>query len=199
MKQVRTPPDAAIFATPPAYLHDRDRQRQARPVRGRPWRDARYRPRHLSLRHLVELPGASAVFAGAGVAPGRLDAVLGISKAYTTRVGGGPFPRRLKARLGDAPARGRRGVRQRDRASAAYRMVRRGARAPRHSAQRHVGSRADQTRRPDRHRSAQDLRRLRDSRETLRRNPPVAACSTGSTRCTKSCPAGARVCKGCSR
>jgi adenylosuccinate synthase len=46
--------------------------------------------------------GASAVFGGAGVAPGKLDGVLGISKAYTTRVGGGPFPSEIKGKLGDA-------------------------------------------------------------------------------------------------
>jgi adenylosuccinate synthase len=45
--------------------------------------------------------GASAIFGGAGVAPGQLDAVLGISKAYTTRVGGGPFPTEIQGRLGD--------------------------------------------------------------------------------------------------
>ena len=33
-----------------------------------------------------------AVCAGAGVGPTRIDQVLGITKAYTTRVGGGPFP-----------------------------------------------------------------------------------------------------------
>ena len=43
---------------------------------------------------------ASAVFGGAGIGPGRLDAVLGISKAYTTRVGGGPFPSEIKGKLG---------------------------------------------------------------------------------------------------
>ncbi|MEG3640059.1 adenylosuccinate synthase [Magnetococcus sp. PR-3] len=32
---------------------------------------------------------------GSGVAPGQLDYVLGIVKAYTTRVGGGPFPTEL--------------------------------------------------------------------------------------------------------
>jgi adenylosuccinate synthase len=46
--------------------------------------------------------GASAVFGGAGVAPGRLDGVLGISKAYTTRVGGGPFPSEISGKLADA-------------------------------------------------------------------------------------------------
>ncbi len=44
---------------------------------------------------------AGAVFAGAGVPPGRLDAVLGISKAYATRVGAGPFPTEIHGRLGD--------------------------------------------------------------------------------------------------
>jgi adenylosuccinate synthase len=46
--------------------------------------------------------GASAVFGGAGLAPGGLDAVLGISKAYTTRVGGGPFPSEISGKLADA-------------------------------------------------------------------------------------------------
>ena len=43
---------------------------------------------------------AAAAYAGAGLPPGRLDAVLGISKAYTTRVGGGPFPSEIKTGLG---------------------------------------------------------------------------------------------------
>jgi len=42
---------------------------------------------------------ASAVFSGAPLAPGRLEAVLGISKAYTTRVGAGPFPSEIKGAL----------------------------------------------------------------------------------------------------
>jgi adenylosuccinate synthase len=35
---------------------------------------------------------AGAACTGAGVGPTRIDHVLGITKAYTTRVGGGPFP-----------------------------------------------------------------------------------------------------------
>jgi adenylosuccinate synthase len=46
--------------------------------------------------------GAGAIFSGAGIAPGSLDAVLGISKAYTTRVGGGPFPSEISGRLAEA-------------------------------------------------------------------------------------------------
>ncbi len=38
---------------------------------------------------------------GAGVGPTLIDAVLGISKAYTTRVGEGPFPTELKGDLGE--------------------------------------------------------------------------------------------------
>jgi adenylosuccinate synthase len=43
---------------------------------------------------------ASAAYAGSGLPPGSLDAVLGISKAYTTRVGGGPFPTEIKTAIG---------------------------------------------------------------------------------------------------
>jgi adenylosuccinate synthase len=35
---------------------------------------------------------AGGACAGAGIGPSRIDHVLGITKAYTTRVGGGPFP-----------------------------------------------------------------------------------------------------------
>ncbi len=38
---------------------------------------------------------------GSGVGPGRLDQVLGIVKAYTTRVGSGPFPTELFDEIGE--------------------------------------------------------------------------------------------------
>ena len=38
---------------------------------------------------------AGAVCTGAGIAPQQIHGVIGISKAYTTRVGGGPFPTEL--------------------------------------------------------------------------------------------------------
>ncbi len=37
---------------------------------------------------------------GAGIGPGALDYVLGITKAYTTRVGSGPFPTELTCEIG---------------------------------------------------------------------------------------------------
>jgi adenylosuccinate synthase len=43
---------------------------------------------------------AGAVCAGAGIGPTRIDRVLGITKAYTTRVGGGPFPTEETGELG---------------------------------------------------------------------------------------------------
>jgi adenylosuccinate synthase len=44
---------------------------------------------------------AGGAVAGAGVPPGRLTAVMGISKAYTTRVGEGPFPTELSDEIGE--------------------------------------------------------------------------------------------------
>ena len=43
---------------------------------------------------------AGAASAGAGVGPRQLDYVLGITKAYTTRVGSGPFPTELVDEIG---------------------------------------------------------------------------------------------------
>jgi len=43
---------------------------------------------------------AGAASAGAGVGPQMLDYVLGIAKAYTTRVGSGPFPTELTDEIG---------------------------------------------------------------------------------------------------
>lgn len=38
---------------------------------------------------------------GTGIGPGAIDGVIGISKAYTTRVGGGPFPTELTDSVGE--------------------------------------------------------------------------------------------------
>ncbi len=44
---------------------------------------------------------AGAVCTGSGVGPTRIDCVLGITKAYTTRVGSGPFPTELNDTTGE--------------------------------------------------------------------------------------------------
>jgi adenylosuccinate synthase len=46
-------------------------------------------------------PVAGGVCIGSGLAPTRIDEVLGVLKAYTTRVGEGPFPTELKDELGE--------------------------------------------------------------------------------------------------
>lgn len=43
---------------------------------------------------------AGAVCTGAGVPPTLIDAIIGVTKAYTTRVGSGPFPTELKDEIG---------------------------------------------------------------------------------------------------
>jgi len=44
---------------------------------------------------------AGGVCTGLGVSPRRIDGITGVMKAYTTRVGEGPFPTELKDRLGE--------------------------------------------------------------------------------------------------
>jgi adenylosuccinate synthase len=79
--------DASLHPTAP-------RRRPARLVRGRAGHDARRRSRHVSLRDLVE-HHAAAVCTGGGIAANRITSVVGITKAYTTRVGSGSFPTEL--------------------------------------------------------------------------------------------------------
>ncbi|KAB2865971.1 MAG: adenylosuccinate synthase [Bauldia sp.] len=45
--------------------------------------------------------GAGQAATGSGLGPGAIDYVLGITKAYTTRVGEGPFPTEDKGEIGD--------------------------------------------------------------------------------------------------
>jgi len=44
---------------------------------------------------------AAGAAAGTGIGPTRIDSVIGITKAYATRVGGGPFPTELLDATGD--------------------------------------------------------------------------------------------------
>lgn len=47
-------------------------------------------------------PTAGGALTGAGVGPTRIDRVIGVAKAYTTRVGEGPFPTELDDKVGEA-------------------------------------------------------------------------------------------------
>jgi adenylosuccinate synthase len=46
-------------------------------------------------------PTSGGACAGSGIGPGRISVVLGILKAYTTRVGSGPFPTELHDAMGE--------------------------------------------------------------------------------------------------
>lgn len=46
-------------------------------------------------------PTAGGACTGTGVGPTRIDAVVGVAKAYTTRVGEGPFPTELRDAMGE--------------------------------------------------------------------------------------------------
>ncbi|GAB3500651.1 adenylosuccinate synthase [Amycolatopsis cihanbeyliensis] len=46
-------------------------------------------------------PTSGGASAGSGIGPGRITTVLGILKAYTTRVGSGPFPTELDDEMGE--------------------------------------------------------------------------------------------------
>ena len=67
---------------------------------------------------------------GSGLGPGAIGYVLGICKAYTTRVGEGPFPTEQAQRDRPTARRARPRVRHRHRPAAALRLVRCRAGAP---------------------------------------------------------------------
>ena len=79
----------------------RARRRRRRPLRGRPGHDARHRPRHVSVRDLVQPGRRLRPRTGTGAGPKDIDEIWGITKAYATRVGAGPFPTELDGELGD--------------------------------------------------------------------------------------------------
>ncbi len=47
---------------------------------------------------------SAGVCTGLGIAPQQIREVIGVTKAYCTRVGSGPFPTELENETGDAPA-----------------------------------------------------------------------------------------------
>ena len=64
-------------------------------LRGRPGHAARRRPRHLPVRHVVQRDRGRRVHRRRASRPTAIDRVIGVAKAYTTRVGEGPFPTEL--------------------------------------------------------------------------------------------------------
>ena len=110
--------------------------------------------------------------AGSGVGPDLLHYILGITKAYTTRVGGGPFPSELPIDEPGSIGHHLSTVGQ-ERGTvtgpgAPLRLARRGAAQALDHHQRHLGPVHHQARRPRRARRDQGLRRLRAARRAHR-------------------------------
>ncbi len=79
---------------------------------------------------------------GLGIPPRAIHGVLGVAKAYLTRVGEGPFPTELSGADRRSPARDRHGIRRLDGTAAPLRLVRRGRGSLRGARQRHRQHRA---------------------------------------------------------
>ena len=108
-------------------------------------------------------PVAGGACAGLGVGPTRIGSVLGVTKAYLTRVGAGPVPERGRRRPRRAAARARRRVRHRHRPRPPLRLAR-----PRRPALRRPPERPDRAR-GDQARRAVDVR----AHPRLHRLPPA--------------------------
>ena len=71
-------------------------------------------------------PTAGGACTGTGVGPTKITRVIGVSKAYVTRVGEGPFPTELFGEDGEWLRAPRPRVRRDHRSPASLRLVRRG-------------------------------------------------------------------------
>ena len=129
------------------HVATQDRRGQARPVRGRAGLPARSRSRHVSVRDVVLDDRGRARVRARASGRRRSMRVVGITKAYATRVGAGPFPTELHGEAGDRLRDRRRRVRRDDRAAAALRLARFTRAAHGRAAVGHAVARADQARR----------------------------------------------------
>ena len=115
-------------------------------------------------------PVAGGVCTGAGIGPTRIDRVIGVIKAYTTRVGSGPVPDRAVRRGRREALEDRRRGRRLDRARPPLRLVRRGGRALRLPGERADRPVPHQARRALELGAGAGLRRLRRRRRAPRRD-----------------------------
>ena len=113
-------------------------------------------------------PVAGGACTGGGIGPLQVDEVIGVMKAYSTRVGSGPYPTELHDEIGAGHRRARPRVRDRHRPAAPGRLVRRRPAALRGRRQQRQLDHAQQARHPVGHRDDPAVRRLRDRRPARR-------------------------------
>ncbi len=137
-------------------------------------------------------PIAGGAATGVGIGPTRIDEVLGVSKAYVTRVGEGPLPTEIEGDDQHADAGARRRVRNRDRPGTPLRLARPRRASLRGARQRHHVDCIDEARR------ALGVRRTSPSASRIgyatARSPRscrlIRATSTTRAPSTRHCPAG---------
>ena len=109
-------------------------------------------------------PIAGGACTGGGIGPLQVDEVIGVMKAYSTRVGSGPYPTELTDEIGAGIAAARPRGRHDDRPAAAGGLVRCRPPALRGGGQQRQLDHAQQARHPVRPRRDLPVRRLRDRR-----------------------------------
>ncbi len=141
-------------------------------------------------------PVAGGACTGAGVGPRYIDRVIGIAKAYVTRVGFGPVPHRAVRRRRRPVGRSRWRVRHEHGSPPSYGLVRRGDVASRGAAELVVRGRAHQARRARHVARAAGVRGLRARRRGVRAPsvPPVRD-AQGHSGVRDRCPVGRPICR----
>ena len=131
------------------------------------------------------------VSGGSGV-PGRwITKVIGVAKAYSTRVGGGPFPTEQDNEIGQQDPRARPRIRHHHRPPAPLRLVRRRRRPLHRPPLRHRLHLADDDGRAQPAARSQNLHRLRTRRPANRPLPqPRRRPAPRASRSTRRSPAG---------
>ena len=138
-------------------------------------------------------PIAGGACTGGGIGPLQVDEVIGVMKAYATRVGSGPFPTELTDDDRPGHRRPRPRGRDDDRPPPAGRLVRRRAAALRGRGEQRERDHAQQARHPGRPRRDPAVRGLRDRRPARRDLADVGRRRwPGRPRSTRSSRAGAR-------